>query len=257
MPEEPESYTIDELASLTRVPSRTIRFYQSKGALQPPEIRGRVAHYGPAHVERLKLIGELQDRGLRIKAIRELVERIDAGELALGEWLGLQDQLASAWADDHAEVLSQRDLEARLEDRPPGFLADLLRADVIQRQGDAYLVKSPGLFRVTLQLHAAGIDLDVATKAGEILRKHVAKMTRELAAHFLKNAGDGFGREGTTEDLQRAFEVLRPVGLEALRLVFGQEMQRVLREHVESGRTAVVATSRGRPKKPDDEAEGG
>ena len=26
-------YTIDELATLTRVPSRTIRFYQSKGAL--------------------------------------------------------------------------------------------------------------------------------------------------------------------------------------------------------------------------------
>src|SRR5258708_24418105 len=41
---DPESteYTIDELASTARVPSRTIRFYQSRGALMPPEIRGRV-----------------------------------------------------------------------------------------------------------------------------------------------------------------------------------------------------------------------
>ncbi len=71
--EAASSYTIDELATLTRVPSRTIRFYQSTGALQAPAIRGRVAYYGPAHVERLKLIGSLQDRGLRIDAIRDLL----------------------------------------------------------------------------------------------------------------------------------------------------------------------------------------
>ena len=54
-----DEYTIDELASVAKVPSRTIRFYQARGALMPPEIRGRVAIYGNGHVERLKL-GELQ-----------------------------------------------------------------------------------------------------------------------------------------------------------------------------------------------------
>ena len=38
-------HTIDELASLSQVPSRTIRFYQSRGAPKPV-IRGRVAFYG-------------------------------------------------------------------------------------------------------------------------------------------------------------------------------------------------------------------
>src|SRR5207302_4738297 len=79
-------YTIDQLATLTRVPSRTIRFYQSKGALPSPRIRGRVAYYGPDHIERLKLIGSLQDRGLRIRAIRDLLVQADKGELALNEW---------------------------------------------------------------------------------------------------------------------------------------------------------------------------
>lgn len=249
--EEAESYTIDELAAFTRVPSRTIRFYQSKGALQPPAIRGRVAHYGPQHVERLELIGQLKDRGLRIKAIRDLVTRIEAGELSLGEWLGLQEQLKSPWADDHAEVLTQEAIEAKLEDMPAGFLADLIRTGVLQRQGDAYLVKSPGLLRVALRLHGAGVDLEVAVKAGEILGKHMSKMTRELADYFLEHAGAGFGRAPTTEDLQAAFEELRPMGLEALRLIFGREMQRVLREHVESGRTATVAgKSKPRSKRP-------
>ena len=44
---DPDQLTIDELAAQSRVPSRTIRYYQSKGVLPPPEIKGRVAYYGP------------------------------------------------------------------------------------------------------------------------------------------------------------------------------------------------------------------
>src|ERR1700736_252629 len=44
-------YTIDQLAAVTSVPSRTIRFYQAQGALPRPHRVGRVAHYGPEHVE--------------------------------------------------------------------------------------------------------------------------------------------------------------------------------------------------------------
>src|SRR5262245_49716936 len=95
---EPEAaeYTIDELAAVAQVPSRTVRFYQSKGALMPPEIRGRVAYYGKAHVERLKLIAQLQDRGLRIDAIRDLLSSIDRGELDLAEWLGVEQGVQSS-----------------------------------------------------------------------------------------------------------------------------------------------------------------
>jgi len=57
-PQEGE-LTIDELSAQSRVPSRTIRYYQSKGALPKPTIRGRVAYYGPAHVQRLEVIGKL------------------------------------------------------------------------------------------------------------------------------------------------------------------------------------------------------
>jgi len=59
-PDDDNTLTIDELAAASRVPSRTIRFYQSRGALMAPEIRGRVAFYGKQHVERLKLIAQLQ-----------------------------------------------------------------------------------------------------------------------------------------------------------------------------------------------------
>ena len=95
-------YTIDELATVSRVPSRTIRFYQSRGALMPPEIRGRVAYYGEPHLRRLELIAQLQDRGLRIDAIRDVLGSIDRGELDLAEWLGVEQQVHAPWANDQA-----------------------------------------------------------------------------------------------------------------------------------------------------------
>ena len=102
--------TIDELAAQVGVPTRTIRFYQARGALMRPEIRGRVAYYGDAHVERIKLIAQLQDRGLRIDAIRDLVAGIDKGELDLAEWLGIEQEVQAPWADDAARTVDEAGL---------------------------------------------------------------------------------------------------------------------------------------------------
>ena len=81
-----DEFTIDELAAFAKVPSRTIRFYQSRGALMPPEIRGRVAYYAQPHVERLKLIAQLQDRGLHLRAIRDALRQAAHRRLSLEEF---------------------------------------------------------------------------------------------------------------------------------------------------------------------------
>lgn len=240
----PPEFTIDELAAHTRVPSRTIRFYQSKGALQKPTIRGRVAIYGPEHVERLALIGDLKDRGLRIRAIRDLLQRVDRGELALGEWLGLEARLQAPWADDGPKLFSADDLRALLGDRPAGVAGELVRLGLVERQGPSYLVGSPRLLRSVLALEASGIDLEVATAGVDLTRKHMARLSKELVALYLKSVGDGFGATGSAGDLGRAFESLRSVGLETVQTVFAQEMQVVLRDMVRSG--AAAHAPRGR-----------
>src|SRR5215467_13074102 len=94
------SYTIDELAALTSVPSRTIRFYQAKGALPPPVRRGRVAYYDDTHAERLKLVAHLQDRGLSLRAIRDLFQRTEGGDVSVSEWLGVGEKLREPWSED-------------------------------------------------------------------------------------------------------------------------------------------------------------
>jgi DNA-binding transcriptional MerR regulator len=238
--EAPLEHTIDDLASLSKVPSRTIRFYQAKGVLPRPELRGRVAYYGPAHVERLKLIASLQDRGLRIDTIRDLLVRIDKGELDVNEWLGLDAQLQGPWANDQPRTVTEAELVAMAGEARPGLIAALVRAKLAVRQGDVFLVRSPALLQVAARLLTAGVDLEITSQAAEILRKHLGRAAADLAEHFFEHAREGFGRDATPEDLAAVFQELRPMGLEAVRVIFAQEMERVLRKKAESGETAKL-----------------
>lgn len=227
--------TIDELSASTRVPSRTVRFYQSKGVLPAPRIRGRVAYYGPEHARRLELIAQLQDRGLRIDAIRELLTRVDRGEVDVADWLGLEAQLKVPWAHDQPRTFTESEIAQMLHGRRPGLLAELVRAGALGRRNEAYLSGSPALLRLTLDLDEAGVEPALAARAGEVLRKHLGRAANELAELFFEQA-----RQGSGENLTEQLDVLRPRALEAVRLVFGREMETVLRGWVASGKTSKL-----------------
>jgi DNA-binding transcriptional MerR regulator len=245
---EATEYTIDELAAAVRVPSRTIRFYQSRGALMAPEIRGRVAFYGAAHVERLKLIAQLQDRGLRIDAIRDLLASIDRGEVDLAEWLGVEQQMQAPWANDQPRTVGEEELYTLTGTRRPGLIADLVRSGLAERQSDVYLVRSPALLAIAMKLEAAGVDLETAAAGAALVRKHLGRMASDLVEMFMKRAAEGAVE---TRDLGKAFESLRPLGTEAVRVIFGRAMERELRKLYESGRIAKLpAKSRRAARRP-------
>ncbi len=247
-PSDNEGYTIDELAAISRVPSRTIRFYQSQGALQKPEMRGRVAYYVKAHAERLTLIAQLQDRGLRIDAIRELTTRIDRGDVDVGEWLGLEAQLGASWSEDRPRTMSEKEILELAGAPTPGLLSDLVRAKIVERQGDVFLVRSPALLRIAFDLSRSGVDFETAAGFAAIVRKSMSRAAVDLVAYFLKNAKEGFGRNATPEDLGKAFEALRPSGLEAVRLIFAQEIGREVRKLTQSGKTVGLSSKTRRSR---------
>jgi len=226
------SLTIDELAAAARVPTRTIRFYQARGALQRPEIRGRVAYYGQAHLDRLKLIAQLQDRGLRIDAIRDLVGSIDRGELDLAQWLGVEQQVQAPWAEDQARTVDEAELYALAGTRRPGLIADLVRADLVERRGEVFLVASPSLLQIALRLEAAGVPLETAVDASTIVQKHLHRAVKELVELFVRRIRDGHVAMSEPDKL---FPTLRPLGTEGVKVIFAREMDRQLRKLLESG----------------------
>src|ERR1700681_2415860 len=64
--------TIDELAHLSALPSRTIRFYNTQGLLPPPVMQGRVAYYDDEHLVVLNIIKQL---GAKAECIDELTRQ--------------------------------------------------------------------------------------------------------------------------------------------------------------------------------------
>ena len=79
-------YRVDQLAAAADVSVDTVRYYQSRGLLPAPDREGRVAWYGPEHVERIREIRSYQRRGLTLAAIERIVDddrpSVD-GDLAL------------------------------------------------------------------------------------------------------------------------------------------------------------------------------
>jgi DNA-binding transcriptional MerR regulator len=236
------SYTIDELSAKTGVPSRTIRFYQAKGALQPPMKKGRVAYYGEAHVERLQLVATLQDRGLNLNAICDLVKQlIPNGQLSVNEWLGLEERLQASWADDEPKMLSEDELRELLGSSfRPGLIAELESIERIRREGikrpATYFVPSVGMLRIALKLEASGVNLQTIKTVSDLMRKRLSKMADELIELFVGHFfPEGDVAQVDTEKVDRAIQTLRDIWFDATRLLLAQEIERAVKESFERG----------------------
>jgi len=88
-----------------------------------------------------------------------------------------------------------------------------------------------------MKLEAAGIDLETASLASALVRKHLTRLSEDVVALFMKRASDG---EIAARDLGNVFESLRPLGTEAVRVIFGRSMERELRKLYESGKMAKL-----------------
>ncbi len=227
-------YTLDELARVSGLPARTIRHYQSEKLLPAPEREGRTARYRDAHLDRLGLIGRLQDRGLSLKAIRDVLRRVDKGKLDLEEWLGIGEQLERPWTEDRPQLLDEDELGERLAGHRPGLTAELVEHGLLQANDTlppTYLVASPGLLDVALRLESAGVDVTTSAEALGRMRKHVRKAAEDVVEHVVDRAGQGFGQD--PEQVTEALAALPEPTLDAVRLIFTREMERALRSSTE------------------------
>ena len=180
---------------------------------------------------------QLQDRGLSINAIRDLLASIDKGEMDLASWLGVETELQASWANDHPRTVTEAELYDLAGTRRPGLLADLLRAKLLERRGEVLLLLSPALLGVVMKAEAAGIGVTTALESAEIMRKHLARTAGDLVELFVKRAQDGAIE---TTDAASMFQALRPPCLEAVRVIFGREMEKALRKLIESGKVATL-----------------
>jgi len=71
-------YTAAELARLSGVSERTVRYYVEEGLLPRPAGRGRGANFLEDHLTRLRLIRAMQDAGNDLETIGVYLEELEA-----------------------------------------------------------------------------------------------------------------------------------------------------------------------------------
>ena len=189
-------YRVEQLAATCDVSVDTVRYYQSRGLLPPPEREGRVAWYGDEHEVRIREIRMLQAKGLTLAAIRRVV----TGELGPAE-ADLAAAVAAARGEsgEEPEPLDLDAFAAR-----SGVPASLIQA--VEREGirlgrtvdgqERYTAGDIELVRTALRLLEFGLPLQdllglardadaamrgLAERAVELFDEHVRKPIRDTA----------------------------------------------------------------------------
>ncbi|HWO71683.1 MAG TPA: MerR family transcriptional regulator [Actinomycetota bacterium] len=241
-------YRVEQLAQACRVSVDTVRYYQSLGLLPPPEREGRVAWYGPEHVERIREVRRLQRHGLTLAAIRRVVR----GELGRAD-ADLAAAVARARAGDEEELLTLEEFAER-----SGVPASLVQA--VEREGiriarrvdgeERYASGDIELVRRALRLLEFGLPLGellalarethramvgLAERAVELFDEHVRKPIRDSAA----------SEEQAAAELVEAFRELLPAVTELVSRHFRRVLLTVAEEHIERvGDRAELAAAR-------------
>lgn len=230
----------EALVATSGVSLRTIRFYQSEGLLPAPERHGREVRYSTDHVERLRFIGAMRERGMSLAAIREMLAADATDETAIAGWLGLRDVLHRPWTDDRAAVLTQ----AELAERAGGDQAAIDRlvgVGLVERRDDAtppvYFVPSVGLLDLSLATLAAGIDLETGARLLTLVRERLESLASDLVTRFTEEVSASRLIEGGPVALTRLLTEVQPLTRQLVDLVFAQEMERAQRELVAAAET--------------------
>jgi DNA-binding transcriptional MerR regulator len=219
--------TIDELARRTRLTVRNIRAYQSRGLLQPPELRGRTGYYGDEHVARIELIRELQSEGFNLEAIRRLIEGA-GGETE--EVLRFTQAVREPFEQEESREVGLEELSQMWGERAdPRILQRAVELGLLRELGDdRYEERSPRLGRAGLELARLGIDPETGLDVIAAARRHAEGVADAYVQLFLNEIWKPFVAAGRPQekwpDVRDALERLRPLAAEVLVAVFGLAM---------------------------------
>ncbi|MEV0360948.1 MerR family transcriptional regulator [Nocardia sp. NPDC050697] len=185
-------YTIDELARAADTTVRSVRVYHERGVLPPPQVKGRTGFYSREHLNRIRTISRLLDRGIKLNGIRELLEAWDRGD-DLGDVLGVSDaeELEGA-AAAAGETISATDLDERYRAVPNGLTRVVAAGLYEPVDATTYRIADPELIAVAEQLDAAGVPVADVLDELDRLRGDCERISRRFVELFQRTAWQPF-----------------------------------------------------------------
>jgi DNA-binding transcriptional MerR regulator len=180
---QPQVLRIDDLAQLSGVPSRTIRFYNTQGLLPPPQMRGRVAYYHQEHLVVLNLIQHLKEQNLPLEVIKQLLEiRAQYGEIQMN--LALKQRLLPVISGIGQQISLNRGELVQQAGTTIEYIEELVGLELLFpiRSADGLIFSGDDVLLVELyrKLEERGLPLSLAA----LIRFQMRQLVRsEVAAY--------------------------------------------------------------------------
>ncbi len=229
-------YRVDELAREAGTTVRNVRAYQDRGLLSPPRREGRIGLYSEAHLARLRLIGQLLERGYTLANIGELIEALERGH-EVGDLVGLGEALTGPWSNEVPTFVTPQELLEMFGDQATlESLNEGIRSGILEQEGDRFRVASPRLLRAGAELAAAGIPLDVVFDQLRKLRRDMDRIAGRFVEIAATHIFDRFGDElPPPDEIPRLAELtrrLRPIVEMVIDAELARAMEHQIRAHL-------------------------
>lgn len=234
-------YRIDDLAREAGTTVRNVRAYQERGLLPPPRREGRAGLFGDVHLSRLRLIGQLLDRGYTLANIGELLAAWENGhaiEQLLGAWPDgsplagqeLPDHVTTEWlAEAFRGILPVEEI--------PNALSAALGLGILEPADDRFRVADPRLLRVAAELVAAGVPPKALEHHARLLRNDVGRVARRfvdlVSEHVFEPSVDALANPTEAARLAQLAQRLRPLADIVVLSELGRAMDRVAGRRVQ------------------------
>jgi DNA-binding transcriptional MerR regulator len=244
-------YRIDDLAREAGTTVRNVRVYQDRGLLPPPRREGRTGVYSEVHLGRLRLIGQLLDRGYTFAHIAEFFAGWQSGK-NLTDVLGLEEVLTTQWTDELSDYISAEQL-VELYGADQLDAANLERAvaqELVVPDGDRYRVPSPRLLHAGSELVKVGIPLSAVLDLSESLSRDMdasaARLIGAVQDHVvLKHPALSEGTDEDVAELTALIRRLKPLAQLAVDAHLARAMERRVRDAIQQHVEATGMTGEG------------
>ena len=224
-------YSLDELAESAGVPARTIRFYQASGLLPKPRRQGRSAVYNDDHRQRLDLIADLRARGLKLDAIRDMVDAGSLGKAPVVALLG-PDAASERWLTEASRTFDATGLAEFLGEANLDLLGDLVQAGYLTKvhtaEGWRWHADDLPLLRGALQLAELGTDVSLSAAGRDLMRASIRSMAEALVRMWLEEAGRAYAGEGSAEEIALSLDRVRAIAWQSAAHITAQEIERAV-----------------------------
>jgi DNA-binding transcriptional MerR regulator len=221
--ELPSDFSIEELSRRTGMTVRSLRSYQSRRLLPPPEVRGRTGYYDERHVARIELIKDLQSEGFKLESLSRM---LDEGGLSDAELLRFTRSVRGMFSTTEGQIATVEDLVRRFKvddlESATTVIARAEKLGLFRKVGDdSYEELAPRLIEAGEQaIDTLSLDLGEALDIVGQLRRHAEGVARLYLELYLTRVWTPFVEAGRPqerwEEVQEALDEVRSLATEAL-----------------------------------------